>query len=361
MRVGVDTNGLYTSRAGVARYIWGLLHGLRRLAPSDFEAVEVGWPVTNYAFKQPLRTVKTVYREIVWTRTRAPRLLAAERVELLHATSNLRFALPRSVKRVCTLYDLAVLRQPERFRRWHRSSWQRHLNGLAGADRVICISRFTADEAIELLGLQGSKIEVVHCGGGIPEEDTTAEGEPGEPPAPMPELPPEYFLFVGSLEPGKNLALLRDTYREARTQGISLPPLAIVGSRWKGVAREGAPVPGWIFLGRQPDAVLTDLYRRAIALVFPSKYEGFGLPLLEAMRTGCPVVCSPVASLPEIAGDAALLTPQDSPSYLQAMTRLVEDDALRDDLVRKGRRRAKMFSWERCARQTLEVYETVMR
>jgi len=129
--------------------------------------------------------------------------------------------------------------------------------------------------------------------------------------------------------------------------------------RWAGVGTEGQPPAGWHYLGRQPDAVLVYLYRRALALAFPSKYEGFGLPLVEAMALGCPVICSPVASLPEVGGKAVLwseLTPED---YLKVLRDLASNAALRNDLVQAGRLQAARFTWENCAREVVEVYRSV--
>ena len=249
------------------------------------------------------------------------------------------------------MHDLAFLRHPERFRRWQRASGGRLLNKLHKADRVICISRFTADEAVALLDLPASKIEVVHNGfDALPE---TSE-------VPAFEVPPEFFLFVGSLEPGKNLSLLRVSYLMAESEGKPLPPLMIVGARWEGVARESAAPKNWHYLGRQSDGVLVHLYRRALALAFPSKYEGFGLPVLEAMAAGCPVVCSPVASLPEVAGDAAAfpdLTPAD---YLRVLRRVAGEPSYRDDLIARGAERVTAFSWRKCAAETADVYGSVL-
>jgi glycosyltransferase involved in cell wall biosynthesis len=122
------------------------------------------------------------------------------------------------------------------------------------------------------------------------------------------------------------------------------------------VPGEGAPPPGWHYLGHLPDAELVWLYRRAVSLVFPSKYEGFGLPLLEAMMLGCPVICSAVASLPEVGGDAVRYADLTAESYCSQMAELSGDAAARRQLAVVGAVRARRFTWERCARETAEVY-----
>jgi alpha-1,3-rhamnosyl/mannosyltransferase len=165
---------------------------------------------------------------------------------------------------------------------------------------------------------------------------------------------------VGSLEPGKNLKLLKEAYLLAEMKNRRLPPLLIVGARWQGVATEGAQPRGWHYLGRQPDEVLLYLYRHALALLFPSIYEGFGFPVIEAMAQGCPVVCSPTSSLPEVAGDAAMMVPLTASHYVDAMRALMKKPDVRAGLISRGREQARKFTWRRCAEETVAVYHKVM-
>lgn len=354
--VGIDTNGLYTTQAGVARYIRGLLNGLRRVAAPDVELKPIAWEVENFRYRQPGRALKTVYRELIWARVNAPLHLRKQDVELLHSTAGPLISRPRGVREVLTLHDLAVLRHPERFRSWQRASGGRRLRKLRRADQVICISRFTAEEAMALLNLPASTFIVIHNGCDFhPSEPAPPESKPGF------TFPNEYFLFVGSLEPGKNLALLKEVYALAENRRQPLPPLLIVGARWEGVGHEGPPPEGWHYLGRQPDEVLVYLYRRATALVFPSKYEGFGLPVVEAMSLGCPVICSPVASLPEVGAGAALFTDMRPEAYFKAMRQVSAEAGLRSELIESGLAQADKFSWNKCAREVLEVYRATLR
>lgn len=205
-----------------------------------------------------------------------------------------------------------------------------------------------------LLGIPSRKLEVIYCGSDFHADQPAVVEQ-----APPGSVPDCFFVYVGSLEPGKNLALLREAYRLADARGIALPPLLIVGARWEGVASEGAPPKDWVYLGRQPDAVLVYLLKRARALLFPSKYEGFGLPVLEAMTLGCPVVCSRVASLPEVGGEAVdyrELTPE---AYLQGMQQMLTQDEWRRELSQRGRAQARPFTWQRCAEQTADLYREV--
>jgi glycosyltransferase involved in cell wall biosynthesis len=355
MHVALDTNGIYTSQAGVSRYIKGLIKGFRRLAHPDLDFFELAWPVENFEYAQPKRAIKTAYRELFWAKFVAPKILKQMAPDLLHSNATCMISPPEKMKHVVSIMDASFLRQPDRFRKWQGWSWKRSLRHLPGAERILCISQFTADELARLLGFPAAKMEVVYLGSEFhPEEPEPREETPSF------EVPAEFFLFVGSLEPGKNLALLKEAYLLAERRKILLPPLMIMGARWEGVAHEGPPPPNWHYLGRQPDSILVHLYRRALALVFPSKYEGFGLPLVEAMALGCPVICSPVASLPEVAGEAAYLIPLETEAYLDAMRGVAGDGSLREELRGKGRIQSGKFSWKRCAEETCEIYRQVL-
>lgn len=353
--IAFETNPVYVTKAGVARYVRGLLSGFQQVGSKDFEIFPLAWEVENFGYRQPQRALKTAYRELIWPGIVARNRLRKINAELLHASFEPLIDPPDGIKEVVTIHDLALIRHPERFRRWHRYSSSRRLAKLPRADRLICISRFTADEVMSLLRIPATKIVVIHNG---------CDFQPGERPAESPPdfpVPPGFFLFVGSLEPGKNLSLLADTYRMAQAEKRWLPPLLIVGARWEGVGSEQPPPKDWHYLGRVSDTVLVHLYRRATALVFPSKYEGFGFPVVEAMALGCPVICSPVASLPEVGGDAVVMTDMNPEAYLRAMERFSRDGGWREDLVQRGYSQASKFSWKKCAEEVLEVYKSVLR
>jgi len=354
MRVALDLNVLYMTEAGTARYLHGIQAGFKQNQTPNLEFEEIAWKVSNYKNGQPWRSLQTLYRELIWNRFVAGGMLSRSRPDLLHTQSYPLLIPPSGMKMVVTLHDLAILRYPHRFRGWHRFSAARDLQKLYLADKVICISEFTAREARELLGLDERKIEVVYNGCDFhdtgPEVGIKTDFV----------VPSEFLLFVGSLEPGKNLGLLREVYELAARSGNPLPHLLIVGARWSGVAREGHPPENWVYLGRQPDSVVVHLYRRARALAFPSIYEGFGLPVAEAMVLGCPVVCSPVASLPEVAGDAALYCPHEPASYLEALLKILPDTNLRSDMIAKGRERGSKFTWKQCAQGVESVYQSVL-
>lgn len=349
MKIALDTHPLYTTRAGTARHVRGLLEGLSEACP-EVEVLPVVWPVENLDYSFPGRWWRSFYRELVWARGAGPWQLADSGAALLHSPALPLFA-PRKLPHVVTLHDLAILRQPGRFRRWQRYRARARLELVQRADRVVCVSRFTADEAMRLLGLPSSRLVVVPNGVRVPLAGSGAALR----------LPPDFFLFVGSLEPGKNLGLLRQVWELAAQHGVRLPPLLIAGARWAGVTREGPPPATWRYLGEVSDEDLGALYRAARALLFPSLYEGFGLPVAEAQAAGCPVVCAPVASLPEVAGAAALYAPHEAAAWLAALRRLLADEALASALRVQGPVQARQFTWRRMAEETLAVWRDVLR
>ncbi len=272
----------------------------------------------------------TVYRDAVWYPAILPRLAVRKRVDVLHCPT-FRAPLSCPVPLVVTVHDLAVLRHPETFNLWTRRYSRLCVPRVARAARlVIAVSEFTQRELVELLGVPEQKIHVIRNG----VADVFAPEGPAE--------QGDYVLAVGTLEPRKNLERVQEA---ARLAGVEL---RIVGQRgWGGVA-----ATAWI--GRVSDEELAALYRGARCLVYPSLYEGFGLPVVEAMACGTPVVTSAGGALEETAGGAAVLVDPLDPESIAAG---IEEAAARpEELRRLGLERARAFSWEDAARATAGVY-----
>lgn len=286
-------------------------------------------------------------------------------IDLFHGTT---YTLPARSRAplVATVHDLALLRHPELGNRRLRAMVQAAVAGLARASRIIAVSRATRDDLVELCGIDAARIDVVYNGcpphllapGDPPAESGSdrAGGEPGP-----------YVLHVGTLEPRKNLPMLIRAFARVRREGALPHALVLAGDAgWGGDATrrslaavaEHAGVAGAVrFTGRVDDARLRELYAGADLFVYPSLYEGFGLPVLEAMASGVPVVTSNVAALPEIAGDAALLVEPRSEASVAAAIRIGLLDAERAAALRAaGRRRAAQFTWSATARATLDTY-----
>ncbi|MDP9490995.1 MAG: glycosyltransferase family 4 protein [Actinomycetota bacterium] len=316
LRLGIDVSPLELTDAGTARYLRNLLDRLD------------GVSVRRYAVPGTSRSAK-VARDVVWYLASLPRRAAKEKVDVLHCPGH-RGPLRSQVPVVITVHDLAVLRHPETFNRWTRTYSSFLLPRIVrAAARVIAVSEFTAAEAVELLGADESRLRVVPNGVGPPfqPEGPAAEGE--------------YALAVGTVEPRKNLPRAA---LAAERAGIEL---RVVGpSGWGDVGIES--------LGFVDDEELARLYRGAQCLVYPSLYEGFGLPVLEAMACGTPVVTSNSGATAEIAGDAAVLVdPLDVDSIAGG---IAEALGRREERLAKGVERARQFTWDETARRTLEVY-----
>lgn len=195
---------------------------------------------------------------------------------------------------------------------------------------------------------------------GVSEQDVfvASPGIAAQPSAVAPDdldLPAEYLLFVGTIEPRKNLALLLETIANLGSDGVALPPLVVAGGRgWRSsrdetILARSERDHGTRVLGYVPRSSLPSLYRGASMLVFPSLYEGFGLPPLEAMFYGCPVVASDRPAIAEVVGDAGtLVSPDDRSALGRAIVRILADRTLRADLIERGYHRAAFFTWERC-------------
>jgi glycosyltransferase involved in cell wall biosynthesis len=288
--------------------------------------------------------------------------------DVFHATDHLLPPLQRPAT-VFTVHDLAFLRHPQTHlptNRWFLTALMPRF--VAAATAIIADSEATRRDLLRYYPAAAPKVHVVHLGVEAafrpvaPEAVRAVAGRYG--------LPERYVLFVGVLEPRKNVRTLLGAYRsllQRRGRDAGPPPLVIVGPRgwWYRdlyrLAREQGLAPLVRFLGPVPDAELPALYSGAAAFVYPSLYEGFGLPPLEALACGVPVVCSDRAALPEVVGDAALLVdPQDAGAIAGALARVLDDDQLRQTLRARGLARAARFTWERTAQATARVYEQAL-
>lgn len=224
----------------------------------------------------------------------------------------------------------------------------------AKAAKIIAVSESTKKDIVRLLKIQPDKIDVIYPG-----QTTFPVG--GKLP---PKIKPKnYILFVGTIEPRKNLKNLLTAYSLLPTAIRNNYPLVIVGGKgWNNNIElaEIGKTPGVNWLGYVSNQELGALYRNASVFAYPSLYEGFGLPVLEAQQFGVPVVTSNVSSLPEAAGEGALLIdPKNPKSISRALQRVLEDKELHQKLSKKARSHAQKFSWEKAARETLEVFKSV--
>ena len=328
MKVGLDVAPLLQTRAGTARWVRGLQHGLA--ASPDVELTPLSWA-------GPGRWT-AVARDVLWYPVLLPRQAAKAHVDVLHCT--IFRAPPRArIPTILTVHDLAVLRHPDVFPLWTRLYGRTALRPtIRAADRVIAVSEFSKREVVELAGVDPDRIDVVpnalepvfHSYGDV------AEGE--------------YVLAVGTLEPRKNLARVVEATARA---GVELRLVGAPG--WGDSAIAGKHVT---WLGRIDDEELAAAYRGARSLVFPSLYEGFGIPALEAMACGTPVVTSAGSAMEEVVGDAAVLV---DPLDVASIAAGIEvADRQRDELVPLGLERAAHYTWANAVDAAIASYRRAL-
>jgi glycosyltransferase involved in cell wall biosynthesis len=287
-------------------------------------------------------------------------------VDIFHATEHLLPHLHR-IRSVFTLHDLIFRIDPGShlpLNRIYLNTMMPRFLHAAGA--VIAVSECSKRDAVRLYATPAEKIDVIPEGVEThfrPMADSQLDQVRNKH-----HLPERFVLCVGTIEPRKNLPTLFEAMALRRERGLEPWPLVIAGNKgwlYEPILRRIAELnlQNWIHLtGFFPDDDLPALYNAATLLAMPSRYEGFGLPVLEAMACGTPVVCSNTSSLPEVAGDAALLvTPEDVQGWADAVTRLRNDNALRAHMRKRGLAQAAHFSWENVARQTADVYHQVGR
>ncbi len=367
MRVGVDTRLMHYQPAGISRYTWHLLQALAELDTED-EFVIFQHSKHRTGLIQQANFRRATLFAPVHHRLEQP-ILAAEllrfRLDLLHSTDFIP-PLYSPIKSVITVHDLAFLHYPHFLTVTSAEYYGQIDKAVAHAAQIIVPSEFTRQDLIAQLGAPADKVTVIH-----------EAANPSFKPLPLAEtrravaahygLPDLFILCVGTIEPRKNISGLLHAFahlREKYTVGDAV--LAIAGG--KGWLYEETldlvqrlDLARWVkFLGRVPDEELHKLYVAARCHIHPAHYEGFGLPPLEAMACGTPTIVSNNSSLPEVVGDAALLfDPHDMEEMAVAMQRLLIDDNLHAELSEKGLQRSRVFSWERAARRTLDVYRKV--
>lgn len=362
MRVAVHVDQLWFSApGGIGTYVRELVPELAA-AGTDLTLFRSEWPAPGPDWLEAYRPavvpgrIRTLYPR--WDLTGRPPLPASlGGHSVVHATNHA--AVPpvrKGQALVVTVHDLAFERFPELFpRRWRWLYGAGSRAAAARAHAILVPSRATGDDLERRGDVDPARVHVTPLAASL----ATGAADPAPTLARL-GIPRPYLLSVGTLEPRKNLARLVRAYRRAGA------PYALVlagpaGWRSEDLEREvAAGGPGVVVrTGALDPADLDAVYRGADALAYPSLYEGFGLPVVEAMARGVAVVASNASSIPEVAGDAALLVdPEDEGALADALARVLGDPELRADLGRRGREQAARFSWAATARATLAAYRS---
>jgi glycosyltransferase involved in cell wall biosynthesis len=368
MRIAYDATAIPRLMAGAAVYTYELA---RALAAVDLENEYVIFARGDHfddlpASRPGLRVLKVRAtsrpRRLLWEQAVLPRRLRHLRIDVLHSPHHTTPLPPCGCRRVVTFHDLTFFLLPERYPPSRRLYFQTMTRLSARvADAIIVPSEAVRTDVVRILRLRSERVVAIPEAAGPafrPQDAAAIEAVRRRY-----RLEGPFVLSVGSLEPGKNRERLLQAFARLRARGLE-HTLVVAGQRaWRyegeePLARRLGLGDSVRFLGHVPQADLPALYSAADLFAFPSLYEGFGLPAVEAMACGTPVVASNVSAVPEVVGDAALqVSPLDVEELADAMERLLRDERLRDELRERGLKRAAGFSWEKAARQTAGVYE----
>lgn len=339
---------------GTETYAHGLLQGLADVATDERFVVFLNqsaqdWPLPSRFTRVVCNvTGASQGRRYLYEQTRLPGLAVRHRLDVMHS---LGYVAPvwLPCAGVVTVHDLNYRAAAHAMPLVRRTALASFVTAAAHrSNAVIAVSRFTRDEILSAMTIDPAKVHVVHSAA-TPLRQTEASGGQ-QPPGP-------YFLAFSSQAPNKNLPRLLRAFSVARERYGVTHTLVLVGHRPAAVCSD---TPGAVWTGYVPGPHVAALLAGADAMLFPSLYEGFGLPALDAMRAGVALACSDRTALPEVAGDAALyFNPESVDEMAVAMETLARDTALRAQLIARGYARVGTFSWRRAARETLAVYRAV--
>ena len=366
MNAAVITDSIDDGSAGVGSYARGLAAGLRQIADRGDLTFVHRRPHSFYDGMQQLivpdRGGKLVRKQLIM-----PRVLAGAGFDVVHDTFHFPpFLGPTPFARVMTIHDMTPFvldRRNMQFRHWlrHRALMPRLARR---AHHILADSQHTRSDVIRVLKIPEGRVSVAH----LAADDSFCP----QPAARVEQarrrygLPERYLLYVGTIEPRKNLVRLVRAFESAAPHLGDTSLVLAGGLGWQQddivKAVRTSPLRERILMpGRIDDEHLAGLYAGALASVYVSLYEGFGLPPLEAMQSGCPVIASRTTSIPEVVGDAALtVDPTNEAAIAEAITRIATQPTLRADLVQRGLKRATAFSWRRCAESTLLGYQAAL-
>lgn len=361
MHIAIDATPLLIRSAGVKNYLYYWIDHLRRQGGAHtigtVPALESIGPLTHDAsVAGPLRTVAGLGALALSNHTPLPVLdWLTARADVFHASTLIAHP-PRRPRLTATIHDMTCWLMPELHPAANLRAERRFADLLKRADRLIAVSESTKNDAARVLGLNPEKMAVIHSG----IADSFFDAGSGDVRRRY-SLPRPFVLALGTIEPRKNIDALLDAFE-------ALPPdlraefdLVVAGPMGWASEKTVARLEAYRYLGYVPERDLAPLTAAAAVFAYPSLYEGFGFPVVQAMAAGVPVVTSNVSSLPEIAGDAAVLVDPRSLAELRgALVNLLESPDLRAEYAARGRRRSERFRWPECAARSLRFFETTL-
>ncbi len=365
MRIGIDVSRLREEKRGVGHYLFNLLENISRLDKEDEFYLYSPRPIKFY----PAQGGNWHYRfghlplpGSFWFQTEGKRFIQKDKIDVFFGSCDiLPLGLPKEVKKVLVVHDLVFVLYPETMANYNRFVHKLFFaKSIKASDTIIAVSQATKRDIVKYFRVEPEKIFVIYEG--VKEIFSPSEEEKILNLRQRYDLLKPYILNVGTLEPKKNHITLLKAFARLKVDW----DLVIIGKKgWKAEGFFSALKELRIdervkILGYLPAEDLPLFYAGAEIFVFPSLYEGFGLPVLEAMACGTPVICSNVSSLPEVGGDAVLyFNPSSVEELVSQIERLIGDSNLKEKLKEKGKKRAKEFNWQKTAEETLKVLKSV--
>jgi glycosyltransferase involved in cell wall biosynthesis len=375
MRIGIDARSVLKKRTGVGNYTYNIAKNLSRIDKenqyvlfySHHKNVRSAIPrFDNPNFETRYFRIPNKLLNLMWGTFRMPKIdWLVGRVDLYHSP-NYNLNILGHGKSVITIHDLNFLALREHSIYTAKWYYAYKIKDYAHqADAVIVVSESTKREVLKYLEVPGKKVHVIY-NGYSPAFRPLVENENTKKVLDKYRIKGDYILFVGTLEPRKNIEGVIRAYHQCKAKEDFL--LVLAGGRgWKyktvfGLLEELKLKNRVVFTWYVPESDLPALYNQASLFVYPSFYEGFGIPPLEAMACGLPVIVSNTTSMPEVVGDAGLyVDPHDVKQISHSIDTVLSDDQLRNSMKEKGLERAEMFSWEKTAREILKLYQQLVR
>ncbi len=378
MKIGISTSVIQRGQTGVAQYVFALLRELRAYAKEhEFVLFVLEEDVPLFEFVADSMQIvpvaewhRSAIRNILWHQLILPGLVRKHKIDVLHIPSYRRMLWTQPCATVSTIHDLAPFLVSKKYD-WKRMFYGRVVvKRLAKRQRqIIAISQNTSRDIQRFFHLSPSMITVIHNGLDHGRFFPAPRDQAKEWVAQKFGVRGSFFLYVARFEhPGKNHVRLIEAFNLFKTETNSDWKLILGGADWNGAeviheAIRNSPFQKDIkAIGFVSDKDLPRLYHAADAFVYPSLYEGFGMPPLEAMACGCPVISSGRGSLAEVVGEAAqIIDPEDIQQIKQALRLLAVDKSFQDKLREAGRERALLFNWRNTAAETMKVFERTLR
>lgn len=371
MKIGLVTNLMDSHTGGISRYTKNLVENLLRLdRENEYVLIHSNRKKCQLSGKYKeiqLPFFTSIPHKFITGLLYLDKICKDEKLDILHDTGQIGpYFWPSKTKRILTIFDVSIYRYPEVFTTLTRLYYRSMNRVTKNIDKIITISKYSKNDIIKFLHVSPNKVSVTHLG--VEKHFCKIKN-----PALLDQvrkklhLPNSFVLFVGTIEPRKNIPFLIKAFAKVKEDLPKETKLVIAGRKgWE--RKDTYSLPSLlgiendvIFTGQIEDTYLPALYNLADVFVYPSLYEGFGLPVLEAMACRCPVITSNVSSLPEIAGKGALLiNPANENELAKKIKDVIINQKIRENLIHSGFIQSEKFSWETCALQTLNIYKNVI-